>query len=114
MNDQTYPKVHIIVLNWNGKDVIEQCLSSLKRVDYPNYEILVVDNNSSDDSVNFLKDNFSDINLLCLEKNLKYAGGNNAAVDFLRFDEDDFFLFINNDTIAVSYTHLTLPTTPYV
>ena len=100
MNDQAYPKVHVIVLNWNGKDGIEQCLSSLKRVDYPNYEILVVDNNSSDDSVNFLKDNFSDINLLCLEKNLKYAGGNNAAVDFLRFDEDDFFLFINNDTIV--------------
>ena len=100
MNDQAYPKVHVIVLNWNGKDVIEQCLSSLKRVDYPNYEILVVDNNSSDDSVNFLKDNFSDINLLCLEKNLKYAGGNNAAVDFLRFDEDDFFIFINNDTIV--------------
>ena len=100
MNDQAYPKVHVVVLNWNGKGVIEQCLSSLKRVDYPNYEILVVDNNSSDDSVNFLKDNFSDINLLCLEKNLKYAGGNNAAVDFLRFDEDDFFLFINNDTIV--------------
>ena len=48
MEDNIYPKVHVIVLNWNNKELTEQCLLSIQRIDYPNYEILIVDNNSSD------------------------------------------------------------------
>ena len=94
MEDNIYPKVHVIVLNWNNKELTEQCLLSIQRIDYPNYEILIVDNNSSDGSVELFKNNFPDVKLLSLDKNLKYAGGNNAAIDYLSFNEDDFFLFL--------------------
>ena len=100
MEDNIYPKVHIIVLNWNNKELTEQCLLSIQRIDYPNYEILIVDNNSSDGSIELFKNNFPDVKLLSLDKNLKYAGGNNAAIDYLSFNEDDFFLFLNNDTLV--------------
>lgn len=51
-----YPKVSIIILNWNGwKDTIE-CLESLYQIDYPNYEVIVVDNDSSDDSINKIRE----------------------------------------------------------
>ena len=45
-----YPKVFIIVLNYNGKDVLSKCLNSVYRLDYPNLEVVVVDNNSTDGS----------------------------------------------------------------
>ena len=96
MENDIYPKVHVIVLNWNNKELTEQCLLSIQRIDYPNYEILIVDNNSSDGSVELFKNNFPDVKLLSLDKNLKYAGGNNAAIDYLSFNDDDFFLFLNN------------------
>ena len=83
MKNNIYPKVHVIVLNWNNKELTEQCLLSIQRIDYPNYEILIVDNNSSDGSVELFKNNFPDVKLLSLDKNLKYAGRNNAAIDSL-------------------------------
>lgn len=50
------PRVSIIILNWNGwKDTIE-CLESLYRIDYPNYDVIVVDNGSQDDSIQKIKE----------------------------------------------------------
>jgi len=56
MNDQ--PLVSIIIVNFNGKKNLENCLNSLLKIDYPNYEIILVDNNSSDDSIVYVKNNF--------------------------------------------------------
>ena len=69
---------------------------------YPNYEVLIVDNNSEDGSVEFFKNHFPNYDILALENNLKYAGGNNAAVDYLKPNDEDFLVFINNDTIVSS------------
>ena len=77
----THPKIHLIVLNWNDKELSGKCLSSIEKVSYPNYKVLIVDNNSEDGSVDFFKENFSQYDILALESNLKYAGGNNAAVE---------------------------------
>ena len=96
------PKIHLIVLNWNDKELSRKCLSSIEKVSYPNYEVLIVDNNSEDGSVEFFKKHFPNYDILALEDNLKYAGGNNAAVDYLKPDENDFLVFINNDTIVSS------------
>jgi GT2 family glycosyltransferase len=71
-------------------------------VSYPNYEVLIVDNNSEDGSVDFFKENFPKYDILALKDNLKYAGGNNAAVEYLKPEEEDFLVFINNDTIVSS------------
>ena len=106
-----HPKIHLIVLNWNDKELSGKCLSSIEKVSYPNYEVLIVDNNSQDGSVEFFKENFSQYDVLSLEDNLKYAGGNNAAVEYLKPKEEDFLVFINNDTIVSSdfLDHLIAP-----
>ena len=100
--DISDPKVHLIVLNWNNKEISKKCLSSIKKVSYSNYKVLIVDNNSQDGSVEFFKKYFPQYDILALDKNLKYAGGNNAAVDYLKPEEEDFLVFINNDTIVSS------------
>ena len=106
-----HPKIHLIVINWNDKELSGKCLSSIEKVSYPNYEVLIVDNNSQDGSVEFFKENFSQYDVLALEDNLKYAGGNNAAVEYLKPKEEDFLVFINNDTIVSSdfLDHLITP-----
>lgn len=96
------PKIHLIVLNWNDKELSRKCLSSIEKVSYSNYEVLIVDNNSEDGSVEFLKQHFPNYDILSLKDNLKYAGGNNAAVDYLQPNEEDYLVFINNDTIVSS------------
>ena len=74
------PKIHLIVLNWNDKELSRKCLSSIEKVSYPNYEVLIVDNNSEDGSVEFFKNHFPNYDILALENNLKYAGGNNDTI----------------------------------
>ena len=97
----THPKIHLIVLNWNDKELSGKCLSSIEKVSYPNYKVLIVVS-CEDGSVDFFKENFSQYDILALESNLKYAGGNNAAVEYLKPKEEDFLVFINNDTIVSS------------
>ncbi len=50
-----HPKVSIIILNWNGKEDTLECLESFLQIDYPNFELITVDNGSSDDSVNAIR-----------------------------------------------------------
>ena len=76
--------VTVIVLNWNGKGLTIKCLESLKKVNYSNFTILVVDNGSTDGSVDTLKKKFPEVSILALENNLGYAGGNNRGFDYLR------------------------------
>ena len=94
------PSVTVIVLNWNGKDLTIECLESLQRVNYLNFNILVVDNGSTDGSVELLKEKFPEVSILVLEKNLGYAAGNNRGFDSLKPDQPKFVIFLNNDTIV--------------
>jgi sugar transferase (PEP-CTERM/EpsH1 system associated) len=90
----------ILVLNWNGKELLAQGLPSIieaVRVDGRPHEILVVDNGSSDDSVEFLKINFPGIRVLALEENLGFAEGNNAGV---RAARHDIVVLLNNDMVV--------------
>ena len=92
--------VTVIVLNWNGKELTIKCLESLKKVNYSNFNILVVDNGSTDGSVDTLKEKFPDVSVLALENNLGYASGNNRGFDSLESDPPKFVIFLNNDTIV--------------
>jgi len=97
-------KVGIVVLNYlNYKDTIE-CVESLLDLNYNNYEIVIVDNGSDNDSYEILKNRFQynpKVYLLNTGKNLGYAKGNNFGIDFCRKKlTTEHVMIINNDTIA--------------
>ena len=91
------PLISIIIVNFNGKLYLEKCLESLMKIDYSNYEIIVIDNNSSDDSILFLEKNYSKIIIKKLEKNNGFAYPNNLGA---KLASGEFLLFLNNDTIV--------------
>lgn len=95
-----YPSVCIIILNWNGKEILKKCLDSLlKLTDYPNYKVIVVDNGSSDNSVEFVKNNYKNVDILALDKNYGFSGGNNKGIKYAKEKYNpDYFLLLNNDT----------------
>ncbi|MEL7431817.1 MAG: glycosyltransferase family 2 protein [Chlamydiota bacterium] len=92
------PKVYILLLHWNGYDDTLRCLLSLKNLRYPSYEVLVIDNGSSDDSLSKLQRIFPDYRYISLGKNLGYAGGNNRGIDYALKENADYLFLLNNDT----------------
>jgi GT2 family glycosyltransferase len=92
------PSVYIIIVNWNSKKLITECLNSLEKLNYGNCKILVVDNNSSDSAVNEIKNNFKDVNVLVLDKNYGFADGNNKGVESILNESPEYLVFLNNDT----------------
>jgi GT2 family glycosyltransferase len=96
------PLVYIIIVNFNGwRDTLE-CLASLKKLSYPNYEIIVVDNASRDDSVKILKQNYPNLTLIASENNLGFAGANNLGIKEARHQQAGYIWLLNNDTVVDS------------
>ncbi|MDW7726665.1 MAG: glycosyltransferase family 2 protein [Candidatus Methanoperedens sp.] len=93
-------KVTIIILNWNGKKDTVECLESLKHITYPNYEILLVDNGSTDGSVEYFRERYPDIEIIENEKNMGYAEGNNVGIRKAMKNGADYVLLLNNDTVV--------------
>ncbi|MDP1636696.1 MAG: methyltransferase domain-containing protein [Candidatus Nitrotoga sp.] len=94
------PRVAVIILNWNGKEDTLECLASVKQLDYPNYEVVVVDNGSTDDSVDVISKQYPDTTLLQTGANLGYAGGNNVGIRWALDRGADYVLVLNNDTVV--------------
>jgi len=90
-----YPKVSVIILNWNGKYLLKDCFQSLQRIDYPDYELIMVDNGSQDGSIEYVKQNFPDVRILALDRNYGYAEGNNLGASIAK---GELLVFLNNDT----------------
>ena len=88
------PSVAIVILNWNGKHYLQQFLPSVMQSQYGNLSIIVADNASSDDSVSFLKNEFSGVQILQLDKNYGFAKGYNEA---LKRVEAEYFILLNSD-----------------
>lgn len=95
-----FPKVCVIVLNWNTWQVTCDCLHSLKRVEYPNLEIVLVDNGSANDSAEQLAARFPEIPLIRNDVNRGFAGGNNVAIRRALQHGADYVLLLNNDTVV--------------
>lgn len=91
-------KVAIVVLNWNGRDDTLACLASLSRLDYPDYEVVVVDNASGDDSVAAIRAAYPQVTLIETGDNLGYVGGNNFGLEQAKRMGADYALLLNNDT----------------
>jgi GT2 family glycosyltransferase len=90
-----YPLVSIITINYNHSDVTAECLDSLRKVTYPNFEVIVIDNASPNDNPAFLKDDYPEIIYKELPENLGFAGGNNVGIKDCK---GDYILLLNNDT----------------
>lgn len=102
MNANNDAKVSIVILNYNRAADTIKCVTSFLSLQYPNYEIIVVDNASTDDSVNVIKERIPNITLLQTGKNLGYSGGNNFGIKYAMEKGADYFLIINNDTELIN------------
>ena len=131
------PLVAIVILNWNGKKLLEKFLPFIFSTTYKNYFVIVADNGSTDDSIQFLHKSYPQIQIFKSEVNKGFAKGYNDA---LKLVTADYYILLNSDVEvepgwiepvielmqsdkliaacqpkllsynAVSYTHLTLPT----
>jgi GT2 family glycosyltransferase len=100
MSRNATPKVSIVLLNLNGYGDSRDCLQSLEQLDYENFEVIMVDNGSSDDSATRLAEEFPDVKLLRSQQNLGFTGGNNLGIkEALRHDAA-YVLLLNNDTVV--------------
>ena len=88
------PKVAIVILNWNGENFLAQFLPSVFNSVYPNLEIIVGDNDSTDNSCNYLKENFPQVKIIRNEKNYGFAEGYNKVLSQV---DADYFILLNSD-----------------
>lgn len=105
-----WAQVAIVILNWNGKEDTLECLESVARIDYPNFEVIVVDNGSKDDSVVSIRKRFPEISIVETGRNMGYAGGNNVGIREAVGRGAEYVLVLNNDTVVnpMIVTHLVL------
>ena len=75
------PLISIIILNYNAGNLLLECIESISNSNYKNFEIIVIDNVSKDNSHKKCKEKFTDIILIENEKNLGYCGGNNIGIE---------------------------------
>ncbi len=96
------PKVSISILNWNGLDDTIECLESLKKITYPNYKVVLVDNGSEGDDAEVLRERFGDyIHLIEKDKNYGFAEGCNIGMRYALSNlNPDYILLLNNDTVV--------------
>ncbi|WKV12525.1 glycosyltransferase family 2 protein [Marivirga harenae] len=85
--------VAVVILNFNGRDYLEKFLPIVIQNSHP-YEVIVADNASTDDSINFLQESHPDIRLIKISENLGYAGGYNYALKEIK---SDFYILLNSD-----------------
>jgi len=95
--EERHPLVSIIVLNFNAGDLLIACIESLMGTNYNNYEIIIVDNASTDGSHKKCKEKFDKIRLIENNENLGYCEGNNVGI---RMAKGEFVVILNPDTIV--------------
>ena len=89
-----FPKVAVVILNWNGRKHLEQFLPAVVASTYPNLEVVVADNASTDDSVAWLRTHFPTVKLVIHSENGGFARGYNQALTQV---EADYYVLLNND-----------------
>lgn len=92
-----FPKVSIIITNYNGMEVLEDCIRSVSKINYPNFEVVLVDDVSKDKSIQSVEKykKVFDLKIFKNKKNMGFAGANNEG---LKHATGDYVLLLNNDT----------------
>ncbi len=87
-------KVSVVILNYNTRDLLDKFLPEIMATDYPNMEVVVADNASSDDSVSLVAEKYPTVKLIRLEENYGFAGGYNKALAQL---DTEYWVLLNSD-----------------
>lgn len=98
-NSTDLPLVAVVILNTNRRKDTLECLASLSGSTYPNTEIFVLDNASTDGSVDAIQESFPDANIMHLPQNLGYAGNNNYGIEAAMKSGAEWILVLNEDTV---------------
>jgi hypothetical protein len=91
------PEISVIVVNWNGKHFLETCLAALRKQTFQDFEAILVDNGSEDGSAEYVRTRFPEVQVIALDRNLGFAGGNIAGYEQAR---GELMVLLNNDTEA--------------
>ena len=91
------PAISVIILNWNGKHFLDDCLNAMRRQTFRDFETILVDNGSTDGSAEYVREHFPDVRLIALSDNRGFPGGNIAGYEQA---EGDLIVLLNNDTEA--------------
>lgn len=102
--NSTFPKVFVVILNFNGKNILLDCLTSVFKSDYSNLEIVVVDNNSTDESFEKARLSFSRSHFIKNDENIGFSKGNNVGIRYALEKFADYVFVLNNDTILEKTT----------
>lgn len=94
------PLVSVVIVNYNGAAVLKECLKSLALCQYESFHILVVDNASTDNSVQMLRAEFPQVTVIQSKENLGFAGGNNIGIAEALRARAEFVFVLNNDTLV--------------
>ena len=100
LTDTPHDRCSIVILNWNGRELLEECLPAVVRAietDGRDHQILVVDNGSTDDSVEWIRQHFPRVRTLELDRNLGFGEGNNRGVAAARHN---IVVLLNNDMVV--------------
>jgi len=87
--------VSVIIPNFNGEELLKDCLTSLKNQSFKEFEIILVDNNSTDNSLEYIENNFPKVRIIKLNKNFGFAKSINQGV---KASKAKYVVFLNNDT----------------
>jgi len=105
--DVEYPKVSIVILNYNGKHFLKDCLDSVFKQTYKNYDVILVDNGSTDGSVEFIREAWKQeirlgtLKIICNDRNYGFAEGSNIGTKHATKDERlKYIVLLNNDTVV--------------
>lgn len=91
--------VTVILVNYNGKKYLKNCIESIKEQSYENLSILIVDNASRDESVQYLQSSYPEIEVIACEENYGFAKGNNIGIEYAIEQGADYVLLLNVDTV---------------
>jgi hypothetical protein len=94
------PLVYIVILTLNHRDMTADCLRSVLQMTYPHYRVVIVDNGSTDGTVEFVKERFPDVTVIANSRNLGFAAGCNVGIRHAMAEGADYVLLLNNDTLV--------------
>lgn len=95
------PKTIVLILSYNGKYLLEECINSYLKNNYTNFEVVVIDNGSTDKTREWVEGKWDNVKVLRTEKNLGYSGGLNFGMDYAFKEKNaDYVLITNNDVKA--------------